>query len=335
MHHLSSVKLALIVVVVIVLALTGVAVVLLAPRAHVGPPAVNQVGDAQSYREIPTDWQPADWQRTKWQRIQTDTFSIGLPQGWVFIEKQGIDSYIGEFQGDGITLLFDYGWYSGDPSQDNPDYTVTEKIINGFTARLFTSEKNQDAGVYFDNVGGEGGLINKLSVYGSGLSKEDHDLVFSIFSSIRFKNIRFDNSLVDNSWEVYTNTELGITLRHPSDWKLKEKTTSTVVIEPASEAESSLFRTLYISATLTDLQEYIAAYESGGFVVDGHNFNEIEEESATFNGEPVTRWETNNEMGIGSSIFFISHNGHNIIIDYNDEDDIHTAILSTLEFVTN
>ncbi len=127
-----------------------------------------------------------------WQEIETRNFIISLPPGWKFNQLQGIDSYVGEFVGEGMQLIFDYGWYSGDASQNNPSYQVTIETIDGLEARLYSSPAIKNAGVYFGNVDGSQvvqglGTPNRLSLYGSGLTTEQQELALDIFRTIRFK----------------------------------------------------------------------------------------------------------------------------------------------------
>jgi hypothetical protein len=47
-----------------------------------------------------------------WLKPEAGAFSLYAPSDWEFHKKQGVDSYVGEFSGDGIVLKFDYGRYS-------------------------------------------------------------------------------------------------------------------------------------------------------------------------------------------------------------------------------
>lgn len=65
-----------------------------------------------------------------WHAVDVGSFTVQLPDGWVFKRLQGIDSYVGEFTGDGVTLRFDYGIYNGDPSQEL-GFRITDETIGG------------------------------------------------------------------------------------------------------------------------------------------------------------------------------------------------------------
>ena len=64
----------------------------------------------------------------------------------------GVDSYVGEFAGDGFAVTFDLGRYSGDCLKDakKPGYFVTKKSIGGRSARVVNPLDQADGitGVY-------------------------------------------------------------------------------------------------------------------------------------------------------------------------------------------
>ena len=91
-----------------------------------------------------------------WQLVDANSFTISLPPSWKFNTLQGIDSYVAEFVGDGVTLNFDYGWYSN-PLADESDsrYVVTYETIDGKKAKIVVPKDigNGTTGVYFEDVG--------------------------------------------------------------------------------------------------------------------------------------------------------------------------------------
>jgi hypothetical protein len=100
-----------------------------------------------------------------WQIVDAGTFTLSLPPGWKFNKLQGIDSYIGEFIGDGVKLEFDYGWYSNSLAEDNdPDHVVTYEIVDGYRAKIVMPKVagNGTVGVYFSDLDGE--QKNKTSI---------------------------------------------------------------------------------------------------------------------------------------------------------------------------
>ncbi len=120
-------------------------------------------------------------------------FSVMLPPGWRLDELQGVDSYVGEITGEGVRLLFDYGWYSWPLNpEDEPEheYLVAYEEIGGREAKLLAPASSSPVnapsfeaatGVYF------GGLENgyALNVIGRGLTPEQQETAVAIFRSIR------------------------------------------------------------------------------------------------------------------------------------------------------
>jgi|HubBroStandDraft_4_1064222.scaffolds.fasta_scaffold295224_1 hypothetical protein len=49
---------------------------------------------------------------TGWSKVDAGAFFFFAPSGWQFRQLRGVDSYVGEFTGDGIMLRFDFGGYS-------------------------------------------------------------------------------------------------------------------------------------------------------------------------------------------------------------------------------
>lgn len=123
---------------------------------------------------------------SSWQFVDAGSFTVSLPSDWKFNTRQGIDSYVAEFIGDGVTLNFDYGWYSNPLADENdPDHIVTHEIIDGKKARMVVPKKgvNGMTGVYFEDVG-DG--MNRLQISGNNLTLSQQDVVLQIFRTIQF-----------------------------------------------------------------------------------------------------------------------------------------------------
>jgi hypothetical protein len=123
-----------------------------------------------------------------WHLLDAGDFTIYAPANWKFHKLQGIDSYVGEFVGDGVRLEFDYGLYSNSiPAEaTEPTYTVTEEKIGGHLARI-VSPKIPGRGItaiYFREVGnGSNGLfINAIN-----LSDSQQKAVLVMFTTVRFR----------------------------------------------------------------------------------------------------------------------------------------------------
>ena len=121
-----------------------------------------------------------------WQKLDTDFFSIYAPPSWQFHEGMPLDSYSGEFVGDGARLEFDYGEYSNSLSDEKePTYVVSEERVGGRLARLVSPKVpgHGVTGIYFRDVGD----TNKLNVAGRNLSESQQKTALMMFRTIRFR----------------------------------------------------------------------------------------------------------------------------------------------------
>ena len=163
-----------IIVVILVVAILGIAGYFIwsnwssTPAPNDSTPTIN---------EVPTNWQFVD----------ANSFTLSLPPGWEFNKLQGIDSYVGEFVGDGVKLSFDFGWYSNSLADDNdPDHVVTYKTIDGYKAKIVFPKitGKGTTGVYFADLGGK---IQKTSfqISGRDLTKSQQETALKIFQTIK------------------------------------------------------------------------------------------------------------------------------------------------------
>lgn len=123
---------------------------------------------------------PADWHR-----VDAGPFSILAPSGWEFHQLQGVDSYVGEFVGDGVVLTFDFGGYSNDLKEEmKPVYVIIQKTIGGRRAKIVSPRTPGQGitGVYFRNVGDS----NALCLWGKDLTSAQQELVLKILDTLRF-----------------------------------------------------------------------------------------------------------------------------------------------------
>jgi hypothetical protein len=123
-----------------------------------------------------------------WQIVDAGTFMVSLPPGWKFNKLQGIDSYVGEFIGDGAKLEFDYGWYSNSLAEDNdPNHVVTYETIDGYRAKIVIPKVTGDGtvGVYFSDLDGE--QKTKLQLSGQNLGASQQEAALKMFHTLKFK----------------------------------------------------------------------------------------------------------------------------------------------------
>lgn len=122
---------------------------------------------------------------TGWYKVDAGAFSLFAPPGWEFHQLQGVDSYVGEFVGDGVVLRFDFGRYSSPLNEaKEPAYAIAHESIGGFPAKIVSPRTlgHGITGVYFRNVGRSNGLC----LWGKDLTSAQQELVLKIFETIRF-----------------------------------------------------------------------------------------------------------------------------------------------------
>jgi hypothetical protein len=127
-----------------------------------------------------------------WAQVDGRAFAFRVPPDMKAVPVQGIDSEVGEYRGDSISLSFDHGLFS-DPMdyRKQADYISHEERINGRKARIVSyyspgREHPFDfaIGVHFPNVNGKN---VRLTVYARCKTKDDYETARTIFRTIRFK----------------------------------------------------------------------------------------------------------------------------------------------------
>jgi len=123
---------------------------------------------------------------TGWHKVDTGPFSLFAPLGWEFHQLMGVDSYVGEFAGDGVLLRFDFGQYSSCylKKAEKPAYVIAHESIGGFPAKIASpmTPGHGLTGAYFRNVGHSNGLF----LWGQDLTSMQQELVLKILETIRF-----------------------------------------------------------------------------------------------------------------------------------------------------
>ncbi|MGA3325835.1 MAG: hypothetical protein ABSF45_15285 [Terriglobia bacterium] len=121
-----------------------------------------------------------------WHKLEAGAFSLFAPLGWEFHQRQGIDSYVGKFVGEGVVLNFDFGGYSSGylKKATKPAYVIGHESIGGFRAKIVSPRTPGHGltGIYFRRTFGS----NELCLYGEDLTSVQQELVLRIFETIRF-----------------------------------------------------------------------------------------------------------------------------------------------------
>lgn len=151
-----------------------------------------------------TESEPQIGGSANWITLDAGDFTILAPSGWEFIPEMGIDSTVGKFSDNEMTLVFDYGMYTGDFSnnsvyfEDPSAYTFFEEIIDGFEAKIYVpNEANAEKPTVLsiENINEVKPCTEEVCILsqenfemlGDNLSEEQIDLAIQIFRSVDFK----------------------------------------------------------------------------------------------------------------------------------------------------
>ena len=149
-------------------------------------------------------------------------FQINVPSDWKALSMQGIDSDVGGLiTSEGDTLVYDLGWYTFDPEEEDVEFqynlvymeglkadqeadidSLFERRINikhtyetvdidCFKAKLVTPIDSLGlfTGVYIDSINVSDNGVTKFGFYGTELSKRTKEEFITAIRSISFRNL--------------------------------------------------------------------------------------------------------------------------------------------------
>lgn len=125
--------------------------------------------------------------------IDTGPFDVTLPEGWSYVPRQGIDSFVGEFNRGATQIIFDYGWYSGGLGQyeDDPAYDVSHETIDGRDAVVVTPVGSGSGVTAAHIIVGDdadyGVMRTTILLYGEDVPPALRAEALSIFRSLKFE----------------------------------------------------------------------------------------------------------------------------------------------------
>ncbi|HEV7401794.1 MAG TPA: hypothetical protein VGO11_02665 [Chthoniobacteraceae bacterium] len=100
-----------------------------------------------------------------WQTIKNNYFSFSIPNTLKKVKVQGIDSFVERYEGDGIKLSFDYGWYSDNLEHWPPGTKYEDVKLGNDPAKLAVTLKADPAvnstssvGIYVKRAGEKAAL---------------------------------------------------------------------------------------------------------------------------------------------------------------------------------
>ena len=140
---------------------------------------------------------PPGWERVDVVDDGRVAFTIALPPGWIYEPREGFDSLIGAFVGQGTELTFDYGWYSSSlPEIDELGYVGELTRISCKEAKLVAAAAAPAdiTGVYFPQIFGEKifdgeetrEFVTELQIHGRDLDPTQRALALRIFETVHF-----------------------------------------------------------------------------------------------------------------------------------------------------
>ncbi|GAA4889546.1 hypothetical protein GCM10023311_12010 [Flaviramulus aquimarinus] len=122
--------------------------------------------------------------------IEIGNYVFNFETEFTLDELQGIDSYVGNINGSGISLSFDYGWYTR-PATNLPtdEYLVTEEEINGHYRQIvkpidpeanFTRIHLFEISDSIENPGG----YNSLTMSTNNINAAEQEMIIKVFNNV-------------------------------------------------------------------------------------------------------------------------------------------------------
>ena len=122
--------------------------------------------------------------------IEIGNYIFNFQTQFTLEELQGIDSYVGNINGSGISLSFDYGWYTS-PATNLPtdEYIVTQDEINGHYRQIvkpMDSELNYTRIHLFkisDSIESPD-AYNSLTMSAKNLNTAEQEMIIEVFNNV-------------------------------------------------------------------------------------------------------------------------------------------------------
>lgn len=126
--------------------------------------------------------------------IEIGRYRFQFPVGFSLIPGQGIDSYVGNIVGAGISLGFDYGPYTG-PSTNLPatEYVVTEDEIDGRFRQIVKpiDPVNNFTKFFIYNINSkldDPYFYNRLTISVNNITLAQQEMIIDVFNNVEFTN---------------------------------------------------------------------------------------------------------------------------------------------------
>ena len=138
-----------------------------------------------------------------WQTLDFEFFKLQTPQGWTELNLKSLDSFVGGLTNGKDTLRFDYGMYSPDIGNEDPNkHLFGQDTINGLISRIVIPK-----------IPGDGFIrmyipVNRQDRFSiSGRNIQNTDTILKIFKSIVFteSDIAINGKLTKDKFKEFPN----------------------------------------------------------------------------------------------------------------------------------
>ncbi len=123
-----------------------------------------------------------------WITVTTGVFSLRVPPDFRRLKVQGYDSLVGKWEGKDAWFSYDFGRYSGPPSDsmDYRDFRICVTHIDNREVQIAVYRRRDRAyavHAYWEDIG-EGD--ERLSLYGEARNKENRKRLLAVVAQIQF-----------------------------------------------------------------------------------------------------------------------------------------------------
>jgi len=122
--------------------------------------------------------------------IEIGSYAFSFPPEFIQVRGQGIDSSIGNINGDGISLAYDYGWYTR-PSTNLPEteYLIIEDEINGHFRQIVkpVDPNLNTTKIHLYNISEQTASpygYNSLSITVKNITVAQQEMIIDVFNAV-------------------------------------------------------------------------------------------------------------------------------------------------------
>jgi len=122
--------------------------------------------------------------------IEIGRYRFQFPIGFSLVPEQGFDSYVGQINGAGISLSFDYGAYTGPASGLSPsEYVVTEDEIEGNFRQIVkpVDSENNITRIHMYNIDSkldDPYFYSSLTISVKNITLAEQQMIIDVFNAV-------------------------------------------------------------------------------------------------------------------------------------------------------